>query len=89
MPHDTRIQHSDWRKASLSFSNGACAEVSAWRKSTVSSNTGQCVEAGNGDAVVDVRDTAEATHPYRITLEFSSQAWRKFLADVRNDSITV
>lgn len=55
-----------------------------WRKSTFSYSNGACVEVGANTTAVNVRDTTEETHPYRITLEFTTPAWRQFVAQLRS-----
>jgi hypothetical protein len=37
---------SNWRKATASNSQGACAEVGSWRTATASTNCGACAEVG-------------------------------------------
>ena len=74
---------SPWRKSRRSFSNGACAEVAAWRTASGSLSNGHCLEAAQLTRVIGVRDTVEATHPYRVTLEFQSAAWQKFITAVK------
>lgn len=51
-----------------------------WRKSTRNVNALNCVEVGQRlpCTLVNVRDTAEATHPYRITLTVSPAVWCEF-----------
>ena len=73
---------TDWRKPSLSFSNGNCVEVGikAWRKSARSAANGACVEVGRGTAVVGVRDTKLADSP---VLAFPAASWGRFLVEVR------
>ena len=71
-----------WRKSTYSFSNGACVEIGAWRKSTKSASS-ECVEAGNGNRTIAVRDTMEASHSYRTTLEFTTSAWQRFITQLR------
>ncbi len=77
------IEAGGWRKASFSES-GNCTEIGAWRKSARSQGASNCVEAGDGDAVVGVRDTKQAhLGEDRTVLEFSPAAWAGFLARVR------
>jgi hypothetical protein len=65
-----------WRKSSYSFSNGNCVEVAGWRKASASSFQSNCVEAGNGPAVVAVRDSKDPAGP---VLAFSPAQWRAFI----------
>lgn len=54
-----------------------------WRKSSYSGNNGgQCVEVAAHGRVL-VRDSNETHGP---TLEFASQAWRKFTEQIRNNA---
>ena len=70
---------SGWRKSSLSFSNGNCAEVAAWRKSSRSAYNGSCAEAGACRHGVAIRDSKDPDGPI---LMFSRDAWRRFTADL-------
>ena len=70
----------DWRKSSYSAACGDCAEVAAWRKPSRSAGNGACVEAGQGGAVVGVRDSKDPSGP---VLKFGSEAWAAFTAGVK------
>jgi len=75
---------STFRKSSHSNFNGQCVEVWNFRKSRASFANGNCVEVGDGVATVGVRDTQEAGHPHRTTLQVPSAAWLRFTAKVKN-----
>ena len=63
-----------------------CAEVGAWRV-PLASDAGACAEVGTGAAVVGVRDTKQAhLGETRTVLEFSSGAWGRFLAQLRQEA---
>jgi Domain of unknown function (DUF397) len=62
-----------WRKSSYSAANGDCIE---WRTSTYSAYNGACVEAGNGPAVVGVRDSKLGEQS--PVLVFGAGAWKAF-----------
>jgi Domain of unknown function (DUF397) len=62
-------------------------EVGNFRKSRASFANGNCVEVGDGTAVVGVRDTQEASHPYRTTLEVPAAAWLEFTAKVKSGAV--
>lgn len=74
---------SPWRKSSFSFANGNCAEVAGWRKSTDSHANGNCTEVAASSSVIGIRDTQEASHPYRITLQVPASAWGAFTSKVK------
>lgn len=75
-----------WRKSSYSKACGNCAELSSWRKSSASNPNGECVEAGQGAAVIGVRDTKQAhLGEDRTVLEFSPAAWAAFMAGLRRE----
>jgi hypothetical protein len=54
---------------------------STWRKSRYSMNDGNCVEVASVADGVKVRDSAS---PARMTLEYSAQAWRAFISDLKD-----
>jgi hypothetical protein len=54
-----------------------------WRKSTYSDGTGNCVEVGSGDHSIAVRDTKQGRRSPSLT--FTEAAWRRFLAETKND----
>lgn len=69
------IEAASWRKSSRSYSNGNCAEV------------GQG-EAGQGGAVIGIRDTKEAhLGENRTVLEFRPVALYAFIARIRAGEI--
>ena len=77
-----------WRKSSLSFSNGNCAEVGVrvggWRKSSLSAANGACAEVGQGSGpVVGVRDSKNGDAGPVLT--FSASAWQEFTDAVKRD----
>ena len=62
-----------------------CAEIGSWRKAVRSQGASNCAEAGQGDAVVGIRDTKQAhLGEARTVLEFSPAAWTGFLGEIRN-----
>lgn len=71
----------NWRKSSLSFSNGACVEAASWRTASRPCDGGACVEAAHGPGVVGVRDSflGEASP----VVEFPVAAWRGFTSRLR------
>ena len=69
-----------WRKSSLSFSNGNCAEVAGWRTSSASKES-NCTEVGQDGAVVGVRDSQDRGGP---VLAFPAGAWTAFLAGLKS-----
>jgi len=71
-----------WRKSTDSHVNGNCAEITAFR-TAMASEAGNCVEAGNGSSVIGIRDTQEASHPYRVTLEVPAGAWGAFTSRIK------
>jgi hypothetical protein len=73
---------TSWRKSTYSEANGNCVEVADWRKSSFSDYNGSCVEVSAADPTVGVRDTRQ--HGAGPVLEFPGQAWRAFLAEVRD-----
>jgi hypothetical protein len=77
---------SAFRKSSHSTFNGNCAEAGNFRKSSTSFANGNCVEVGDG-AGVSIRDTQEASHPYRVTLQVPAAAWLKFTAKVKSGAV--
>jgi hypothetical protein len=53
-----------------------------WRKSSYSGNGGgSCIEVADDDSRILVRDTKQ--HGYGPTLQFSSDAWRRFAKQVQ------
>jgi hypothetical protein len=76
-----------WWKSHASHANGNCAEVGNFRKSSLSFANGNCVEVGDAAAIVAVRDTQEATHPYRVTLEVPASEWARFTATIKNGTV--
>jgi hypothetical protein len=69
-----------WTKSSYSGSQGGnCVEV-AWRKSTRSNPSGNCVEFAELPGKVLVRDSK---NPDGGIIEFAPDAWRKFIAAVK------
>jgi Domain of unknown function (DUF397) len=79
------VEAAAWRTSSFSFANGNCAEIAGWRKASDSVNNGQCLEAGSAisEPVIGIRDTQEASHPYRITLEVPAGAWARFTHSIK------
>jgi hypothetical protein len=57
----------------------------AWRTSTYSGNGNECVEvASDAEARVLVRDTKNRRGP---VLEFTAEPWKRFVAQVKADSL--
>lgn len=75
---DDDITFADWRKSSLSFSNGNCVEAATFRKSSRSANNGACLEAGSCCCGVAVRDSKLGD--CSPVLAFPAAAWREFTA---------
>lgn len=69
-----------YRKSSYSEA-GNCTEVGAWFKSSYSMADGNCLEAGQGTAVIGVRDTRD--NGAGPVLEFAPAAWTAFLQGLK------
>jgi Domain of unknown function (DUF397) len=54
--------------------------VTGWRTASRTCDGGACVEAGNGTAVVVVRDTEDRSGP---VLAFGTAAWAAFTANLK------
>lgn len=55
-----------------------------WRKAQRSMNAGDCVEVAPAPGKIFVRDSKNSDGP---ALEYSADAWRKFLAGAKQGSI--
>lgn len=78
------ITFTDWRKSSLSFSNGNCVEVgTAWRKSS-RSNASNCVETASCRHGVAIRDSKDSDGP---VLAFDGSTWGRFVAGLKAPAV--
>jgi hypothetical protein len=85
--HNACIEVDDpvtWRKSSHSSANGQCVECGEWwLKSSFSFSNGNCAEVSRCVHVVRIRDSKlTGTSPI---LEFSSQAWEKFIDQIKGN----
>jgi hypothetical protein len=55
-----------------------------WRKAQRSMNNGDCVEIAPANGKIFVRDSKS---PGGRVLEYTADAWRSFLAEIKQDSI--
>ncbi len=82
MNHD---KFTGWRKSTYSNSGESCVEVATattWHKSTHSNSSESCVEVAAADLTVGVRDSKQ--HGHGPVLEFNPNAWKAFLAAVKD-----
>lgn len=87
-PNGACVETASWRKASYSGTS-ECIECAAFRKSSYSGALGNCAEIGHGQDVVGVRDTKqEHLGDDRTILEFTPDAWRRFISDVKDSGST-
>lgn len=73
--------YSQWQRKGAQMNAASPAEVSTWRTSS-RCDTSACVEVASAATGMWVRDEAGAV------LVFPAGAWRAFLADVRESTLT-